>query len=137
MYTVFMSIQEGLRWIDSGQNDLAVAQSLFADKHFYAAAFFAQQSAEKVLKGLLRLHGHVSWGHNCFDLLKQIEKLLTSAVDSSIITSAQRLDDHYIPSRYPDAFSSGTPADHYNESVAQQALKDAKVVLKFVEENKP
>jgi HEPN domain-containing protein len=132
-----MNTQEGLRWIDSGQNDFAVAKSLFADKHYSATAFFAQQSAEKALKGLLRLHGHVSWGHNCYDLLKQIEKLFSNVVNPTIIMSAQRLDDHYIPSRYPDAFSSGTPADHYNESIAQQALEDGEAVLKFVEENKP
>jgi HEPN domain-containing protein len=137
MYTVFMSNEEGLRWIAAGQNDLAVAESLFAESHYYATAFFAQQCAEKSLKGLLRLHGHIAWGHNCFDLLKQIEKLLPSAIDSSIITSVQRLDDHYIPSRYPDAFSSGTPADHYTKSVAQKALKDGKSILKFVEEHKP
>lgn len=132
-----MSKLEGLRWIDAGKNDRDVAKSLFADNHFYATAFFAQQSAEKSLKGLLRLHGHISWGHNCFDLIKQFEKLLPSPINSSVISSAQRLDDHYIPSRYPDAFPSGTPADHYNDSVAKQALDDSMVILKFVDENAP
>jgi HEPN domain-containing protein len=132
-----MSNLEGLRWITAGQNDLAVAESLFAEGHFYATAFFAQQCAEKSLKGLLRLYGHIAWGHNCFDLLKQIENLLTRTIDSSIIARVQRLDDHYIPSRYPDAFSTGTPADHYNKSVSQQALEDGKAILNFVIEKKP
>jgi HEPN domain-containing protein len=137
MYTVFMSKQEGLRWIDAGKNDLTVAESLFVDNHYYAAAFFSQQSAEKSLKDLLRLHGHIAWGHNCFDLIKQFEKLLPNPINSSTISSAQRLDDHYIPSRYPDAFPSGTPADHYNKTVAGIAIKDGKAILKFVKDHKP
>jgi len=137
MYTVLMSKQDGLRWIDAGQNDLIVAESLINHGHFSAAAFHAQQSAEKALKGLLRLHGHSAWGHNCFDLLKQVETLLTNSIDSSNIMGVRRLDNHYIPARYPDAFSSGTPADHYDKSIAQQAIEDAKAILLFVQENKP
>jgi HEPN domain-containing protein len=46
-----------------------------------------------------------------------------------LFASAQRLDGHYIPSRYPDAFPTGVPSDYYDEATAQQAIADARALL--------
>ena len=90
------------------------------------------------MKGLLRLLGQVPWGHSCFDLLTEIDHLPAGpAVSSDLLDSAQRLDGHYIPSRYPDAFPTGVPADHYDESTGQQALDDASGIVAFVRSNEP
>lgn len=136
MYTVPMSHEDGLRWIVAGQTDISVAESLLSSKHYSSAAFHAQQAAEKSLKGLLRILGYVPWGHNCFNLLQQIGSRLSDPVEQHLLASAQRLDGHYIPSRYPDAFPSGTPADHYDEPIALAAIADARDILKFVQDNK-
>jgi len=102
------------------------------------APFHAQQAAEKALKGLLRILGRVPWGHSCFDLLTEIDGLLSSSgVPSTLFNSAQRLDGHYIPSRYPDAFPTGVPEDYYDQPIAQQAMDDASDVLEFVRRNVP
>lgn len=45
--------------------------------------------------------------------------------------SAKNLDRHYIPSRYPDSFGSGTPADYYTAEDAERAIRDAKEILEF------
>ena len=132
-----MAQTEGLRWIQAAENDLNATQSLLTDGFYHLCAFHAQQATEKALKGLLRLLGRVPWGHSCFDLLTEIDGLISSTVDSSLFNSAQRLDGHYIPSRYPDAFPSGVPSDHYDETTAQQSIADAKEILDFVHRNIP
>lgn len=132
-----MAQTEGLRWIQAATDDLNATQSLLADGYYHLCAFHAQQAAEKALKGLLRLLGRVPWGHSCFDLLTEIDGLLPSTVEASLFSSAQRLDGHYIPSRYPDAFPSGVPSEHYDETTARQAIADVKAILDFVQGNIP
>ncbi|MFX0116712.1 MAG: HEPN domain-containing protein [Candidatus Hodarchaeota archaeon] len=39
-----------------------------------------------------------------------------------------------MPSRYPDAFTSGAPADKFSEDQAKQAMEDARHVIEFVRE---
>jgi HEPN domain-containing protein len=133
MYTNLMSQSDGKRWIEAAKSDLAAAQSLFEDGYYHLCAFHAQQSTEKSLKGLLRLLGHLPWGHNCFDLLTQVNELLPNApVTPALFNAAGRLDGHYIPSRYPDAFPTGIPADYYNQAEAEQALEDAQNLIAFI-----
>jgi len=128
-----MSNTDGLRWINAGKSDLAAAQNLFEDSYFHLCAFHTQQAVEKSLKGWLRLLGHVPWGHNCFDLLTQINGLLPTLITTSeLFDAARRLDGHYIPSRYPDAFPTGIPADYYHEAEASQALEDARDIVAFM-----
>lgn len=40
------------------------------------------------------------------------------------------LDQHYIPTRYPDALPGGTPADVYTLEQAQAATESARDVLR-------
>lgn len=133
-----MTQSDGVRWIEAAKSDLAAAQSLFKDSHYHLCAFHAQQAVEKSLKGLLRLLGHLPWGHNCFDLLTQANTLLSSSpATPDLFIAASRLDGHYIPSRYPDAFPTGVPADYYNQAEAEQALDDAQNLLTFVHNHIP
>jgi HEPN domain-containing protein len=60
---------EGKRWIEAAKSDLKAAYALHQEGYSHLCAFHAQQTAEKALKGLLRLLGRVPWGHSCFDLL--------------------------------------------------------------------
>jgi HEPN domain-containing protein len=131
-----MALPEGSRWIRAAADDLDAARSLLEGGYYHLCAFHAQQAAEKALKGLLRLLGRVPWGHNCFDLLTQVDSLLSGFETPPVLfDAAQRLDSHYIPSRYPDAFPVGVPADHYDEQTASQAIVDADIIFKFVQRN--
>jgi len=47
------NLREGLRWLDQAFADLKTARDCLKDGNFYATAFFAQQAAEKALKGFL------------------------------------------------------------------------------------
>lgn len=131
-------MSEGLRWIQAGQIDLSAARTLMESGYYHLCAFHAQQAAEKSLKGLLRLLGRVPWGHRCFDLLTEADECLEEVeTPEELFSAAQRLDGHYVPSRYPDAFPLGIPADYYDASNAEQALEDAEDVLEYVSENVP
>lgn len=134
--------EEGKRWIKAAEHDLKAAHALYQEGYNHLSAFHAQQASEKALKGLLRLLGRVPWGHSCFDLLGQVDDLLSEVVEAfeiplSLYEAVQRLDSHYISSRYPDAFPTGVPADHYNAIVAEEALEDAEAILEFVQDHLP
>ncbi|MFQ6124579.1 MAG: HEPN domain-containing protein, partial [Candidatus Heimdallarchaeota archaeon] len=45
------NLEEGLRWLDQAKADFKTAKDCLKDTNYYASAFFAQQSAEKALKG--------------------------------------------------------------------------------------
>ncbi len=47
------------------------------------------------------------------------------------------LDEHYTSSRYPDAFESQIPAEHYTETIAKEALECAQLLLHYSGENTP
>ena len=133
-----MSNSDGLRWIAAGKSDLSAAHNLFEDSYYHLCAFHAQQAVEKSLKGWLRLLNHIPWGHSCFDLLSQAGGLLSDPVNPpDLFDAARRLDGHYIPSRYPDAFPTGIPADYYHEAEASQALEDARNLVAFMKKHLP
>lgn len=54
------------------------------------------------------------------------------SVPSMVVETCSRLNLYYIPTRYPDAFSSGAPADKFTEQQAISAIEDAEEVLTFV-----
>src|SRR3989304_4161626 len=81
---------------------------------FYAAAFFAQQAAEKALKAA-HLHGRREpvFTHN----LRRIAEAL--GAPEAVIEDAAELTPEYTASRYPDA-ANGVPAEPY--TAARRAM---------------
>jgi len=51
------NLEEGLKWLDQAMADFKTAKDYLKDRNYYASAFFAQQSAEKALKGFLYSKG--------------------------------------------------------------------------------
>jgi HEPN domain-containing protein len=45
------------------------------------------------------------------------------------------LDKHYIPTRYPDVFDEGASMDYYTSKDAEECIKCAEKILKWVEKN--
>lgn len=124
--------EEAMRWFEEGDSDIATAQILLDNKKYNPSAFYSQQAAEKILKGLLLAHHEAAWGHSVLSLLRRFAEAKDVDIQE-IEECAKELDRHYIPSRYPDAYPSGRPADYYTEKIAGEAIACALKIKKFAE----
>jgi len=59
-------------------------------------------------------------------------KELPTEVPGQLIEEAKFLDAYYVPTRYPDAFAEGTPAEHYGPLQSEEAIRHAGAILDFV-----
>ena len=123
---------ESLRWLEEGYNDISTARLLLDNYKYSPSAFYSQQAAEKILKGLLLAHNEIAWGHSVLSLLKRFAEATDMDIQE-IEGCAKELDRHYIPSRYPDAYPSGGPADYYTDKIAKEALTCALKIKEFAE----
>jgi HEPN domain-containing protein len=124
--------EEALRWFEEGENDISTANILLEHKKYNPSAFYSQQAAEKILKGLLLAYNEATWGHSVLSLLRRLDEIMDVDI-SEIEQCAKELDRHYIPSRYPDAYPSGRPEDYYTEKIAKEALTCALKIKEFAQ----
>ena len=118
-------------WLGQAQRDLSHAADCCKDEHFEWSCFSCQQAAEKAVKAVfLFLHGE-GWGHSVYGLLKALRE--KTDVPADMLDAAKILDKHYIPTRYPNGFDSGIPADYYTKKEAQEAIENAEKIIKFCE----
>ena len=54
---------------------------------------------------------------------------------SKLLHNALELDLHYIPSRYPNAHPNSAPHEVYDEKIAENAIKNAKMIFKGIKVN--
>jgi HEPN domain-containing protein len=116
-------------WLRQADADLAAARHARAGAHYEWAAFGAQQAAEKALKALYQKRHLDAWGHVLTHLLAGLPD--ASAAGADIVDAAKALDKHYIPTRYPNGFERGAPADFYTAGEADRALADAERLIEF------
>ncbi len=122
-------------WLAQSAHDLNHARHALEDGDYDWACFAAHQSAEKAIKALiLGLNGE-AWGHAITRLLKDLSTRLD--IGEELLHAAQRLDKHYIPTRYPNGFDTGAPHDYYTDAEAQQALRDARRIYDFAKQSLP
>lgn len=70
------NLKEGLRWLDQALADMKTAKDCLKDGNYYATAFFAQQAAEKALKGFLYAQGYRALiTHSVVELLEESSKV--------------------------------------------------------------
>ena len=123
------NLEEGLRWLDQAEADLKTSKDCSEDGNYYASAFFAQQSAEKALKGFLYSKGFRALiTHSVLELLEassKFEKNLKKFIDYG-----KELDRHYIGSRYPNFYPSGPAYKYYTKETAEKCLNYAESILK-------
>jgi len=125
------NLEEGLRWLDQAEADLKTAGDCLKDGNYYAAAFFAQQAAEKALKGLLYSRGYRAViTHSIIDLLEECAKFAEEF--RGFIDYGRELDRHYIGSRHPNFYPSGAPYRYYTEGIARRCLNYAESILREV-----
>ena len=118
-------------WLAQGRRDLRHAVHSMEAGYYEWSCFSAQQAAEKAVKAVfLRRHAE-AWGHSVTQLLGRLPEEIN--VSEELFNSAKKLDKHYIPSRYPNGFESGIPADYYTADEAQEAINNAERIIKFCE----
>lgn len=125
--------QEFDRWMKQAEHNLLSAERDATAGDYAWACFKAQQAAETAVKALLLGLGQPARGHSILVLLRQVADLQI-LVPASLFEIAKRLDRIYIPSRYPNAYPTGSPFEFYNVADAQQAIADAGQVINFVRE---
>lgn len=109
------------------RRDLLHAKKDVDDGFHEHACFESHQAAEKAVKAVYqRLHGE-AWGHRVSHLLAEIRPRLE--IPEELVDDAKLLDQYYIPTRYPNGFESGAPADYYTRAQAADASERATRII--------
>lgn len=119
-------------WLKEAQAELRAARDLYKGEHWSWCCFTCQQAAEKALKAICEHFRTPQVGHNLNVLLEALEA--TTALPETVKRACARLNRYYIPTRYPNAFDRGAPAEQFFEPDARLALEDAEEVCKFAED---
>lgn len=122
-------------WHDQGVRDLERARLDLEHGYYEWACFTSQQAAEKVVKAVGLHSGITLWGHSLSEILNIVAPSLE--VPEAIRESGQLLDLYYIPSRYPNGFAAGKPADYFNRKKAQEAIDAAYSIIGFCKRHLP
>ncbi|MFX1520316.1 MAG: HEPN domain-containing protein [Promethearchaeota archaeon] len=125
---------EYTRWMNQADHTY---QSAINDKNnndFNWSCFKSQQAAEFAIKALLYGLGHTPFGHSLIRLLNEVQNMGTDP--SSILSCARILDRHYVPARYPNSYSTGSPFEYYDKAAADEALQCAKKIIDFIQTQK-
>jgi len=109
--------------------ELNAARDLFAHGHWSWCCFTSQQAAEKALKALSEHFRSPQAGPNLNLLVRALEPDVS--ISEGVRQSCAHLNRYYIPTRYPNAFDRGVPAEQFFEADARQALDHAKEVAGF------
>jgi HEPN domain-containing protein len=126
--------EESLRWFAQAKDEFQDADDLRKRGRFYLALFHFQQAAEKVLKAYLYLKVEsfeVFYTHSIDELLG-----MTLEIDPDFKASvgAKKLDQYYIPTRYPNGLPGGIPSRYFDDpKEAQEAMELAKSLIGLVE----
>ena len=126
--------EESMRWFIQSKDEFNDADELRKMERFYLALFHFQQSTEKALKAFLYLKVksvEIYYTHSITDLLK-----MAIEIDSEFknVRASKKLDQYYIPTRYPNSLPGGIPSRYYDDpKEAEEAMILAKNVLELVE----
>ncbi len=116
---------EAARWLAQAQDDLVTAERLAEIGIHYASCFFAQQAAEKGIKGVLIARGATYVrGHSVSDLCTEL-----GTADADFVSLADELaplDLYYIPTRYPNGLAGGVASRVFNSEDSARALRLAR-----------
>lgn len=116
-------------WYKQAARDLDSARSQATAGFYEWACFIAEQGAEKAVKALYQKYGGEAWGHSVADLLKGLAGKVS--LPEGLVDCAKGLDRFYIPTRYPNGWSSGFPGEYITKKDAENAIRDSKKILRF------
>lgn len=124
---------EAKRWFDQGVRDRAAAESNRTHGFHEVACFLCQQSAGKLLKAFLYLQGErMVIGHSTLSLAEKCREYDDRF--GGLLDSCRKLDQLYIPTRYPNGLPDKTPGEFFNETSSQEALESLRPILELVSE---
>ena len=122
------------RWMSSAERTLISAQGDSKRGDYNWACFKAQQAAEFAVKAILRGLGLPSYGHSIYKLLTLLKERDLN-VPNEIIDAGKALDKHYVPTRYPNAWSEGSPHEYYTKDDAENAIYKATLIIEWVKKS--
>jgi HEPN domain-containing protein len=119
-------------WFEQAEADLRAAELSASGGAYEWACFQAQQAGEKALKGFLYARGFTSIvTHSLRRLVRECQVLEPPFAE--LAEAARLLDQHYIPTRYPNGLDEETPPTRYYErSDADRCLLSARSILERV-----
>lgn len=114
---------EFARWLEAADDEAHVAHGLVDLKAFNAVVLHREQSAQLLLKGLLRGVGAArdAWGHSLAELAERAAAVAGLGLPEDLLEDLAILERDYKPSRYPDALVTGTPRGSYGPTDAERA----------------
>jgi HEPN domain-containing protein len=91
--------------------------------------FYFTTGGRKGFEALALKLGLILWGHS----LVEITNILSTKINipEDLKDKAKLLDIYYIPSRYPNGFPSGKPADYFTQKQAKEAIDAADDIIRF------
>jgi HEPN domain-containing protein len=122
---------EAIRWLTQAEEELKDAAYLTKAGRYYLSLFLCQQSAEKALKAFIYMNEEEPiFSHSVAVLLKLAASL---DPDFGSLENAKRLDDYYIPTRYPNGLPGEIPAQYYDDpDEAERALTRSGKIIELV-----
>lgn len=118
-------------WMAQAKRDLLHAEKDVDDGFFEHACFESQQAAEKAVKAVFqRLHAE-AWGHRVAKLLLELPS--EQRPEQKLVEDAKRLDQYYVPTRYPNGFESGAPMEFFTEEQARDATERGRRIIQWCE----
>jgi HEPN domain-containing protein len=122
---------EALRWLTQAEEEFKDASTLAKAERYYLSLYLCQQSAEKALKAFIYLHEEEPLLTHSVAALTTLAASIDGEFNS--LKDAKRLDEYYIPTRYPNGLPDGIPASHYDDpEEAKRALALSERVLTLV-----
>ena len=126
--------EESQRWFTQAKDEFLDADELRKRERYYLALFHFQQAAEKALKAFLYSKVksmEVFYTHAIGELCEMASEI---DVDFKSILPSKKLDEYYIPTRYPNGLPGGIPSRFYDDpKEAEEAMVLAKQVIDLVE----
>lgn len=124
--------ENGLRWLKQAEHNFNILMEHIKNNNFSDACFMAEQTTQVALKSFLYFKGERFI--NIHSVTRLVEKSAQYSPDfTALIDKASKLDQYYIPTRYPDALSDDViPAEVYRKEQAQEAGDIAKEILDLV-----
>jgi len=130
--------EEASRWLQQARIEFDDADELRKRGRFYLALFHFQQATEKALKAYLYYKTQtieVFYTHSIDELLQTAKEI---DAEFKGVASSKKLDEYYIPTRYPNGLPGGIPAKFYDDpEEARRAMQSASDLICLVEKKIP
>lgn len=118
-------------WIRQAIRNLTSALVNDREGLYEEACYESHQAAEKAIKALLNYLNKERRGHSLLYLSSELNVSIPDYIRECVIY----LDKHYIPSRYPDVYDEGIPADYYTDKDSKQCIECAKKIVDWVKDH--